>query len=97
MPQFSIITPVFNPPLWAFEECIKSVLGQKFDDWEWCIADDHSTDQAIIDRLKVLEKQDKRIRIVYRATNGGIVQASNHALAVATGTYIELLDHDDSL
>ena len=97
MPQFSIITPVFNPPLWAFEECIKSVLGQKFDDWEWCIADDHSTDQAIIDRLKVLEKQDKRIRIVYRAANGGIVQASNDALAVATGTYIALLDHDDSL
>ena len=97
MPQFSIITPVFNPPLWAFEQCIQSVLGQKFDDWEWCIADDHSTDQAIIDRLKVLEKEDKRIRVVYRAANGGIVQASNDALAVATGTYIALLDHDDSL
>ena len=97
MPQFSIITPVFNPPLWAFEECIKSVLEQKFDDWEWCVADDHSTNQAIIDRLKVLEKQDKRIRVVYRTANGGIVQASNDALAVATGTYIALLDHDDSL
>ena len=97
MPQFSIITPVFNPPLWAFEECIQSVLEQKFDDWEWCVADDHSTNQAIIDRLKVLEKQDKRIRVVYRTANGGIVQASNDALAVATGTYIALLDHDDSL
>ncbi len=97
MPQFSIITPVFNPPLWAFEECIKSVLGQTFDDWEWCIADDHSTDQAITERLAKLEKQDPRIRVVYRSINGGITQASNDALSIATGTYIALLDHDDSL
>jgi glycosyltransferase involved in cell wall biosynthesis len=97
VPQFSIITPVFNPPLWAFEECIKSVLGQTFDDWAWCIADDHSTDQAITERLAKLEKQDPRIRVVYRSTNGGITQASNDALSIATGTYIALLDHDDSL
>ena len=58
MAQFSILTAVFNPPLWAFEECIKSVLNQKFGDWEWCVADDCSTNPEIINRLEALEKQD---------------------------------------
>jgi glycosyltransferase involved in cell wall biosynthesis len=83
MAQFSIITPVFNPPLWAFEECIKSVLGQKFEE--------------IIQRLEELENSDPRIRVIHRSTNGGITQASNDALGIASGNYIALLDHDDSL
>ena len=95
--KFSIITPVFNPPLWAFEECIKSVLGQEFEDWEWCIADDCSTNPVIVQRLKELENSDSRVHVIYRSTNGGITQASNDALSLATGAYITLLDHDDSL
>ena len=97
MAQFSILTAVFNPPLWAFEECIKSVLNQKFGDWEWCVADDCSTDRTIISRLEELEKQDSRIHVIYRSTNGGITQASNDALNIATGNYIALLEHGDSL
>jgi len=97
MAQFSILTTVSNPPLWAFEECVKSVLGQKFGDWEWCIADDCSTNQEIINRLEVLEKQDSRIRVVFRSTSGGITQASRDALDAATGNYITLLDQGDSL
>ena len=97
MAQFSILTAVFNPPLWAFEECIKSVLNQKFGDWEWCVADDCSTNPEIINRLEALEKQDSRIRVVFRSTSGGITQASRNALDAATGNYITLLDQGDSL
>jgi len=97
MPVFSLVTPVFNPPLWALEECISSVLSQTFIDWEWCIADDASTDLAIVKRLEELSRFDARVRLSTHLSNGGIVEASNCALSLATGEYIALLDHDDSL
>lgn len=96
-PRFSIVTPVFNPPLWAFEECVKSVLQQDFSDWEWCLADDCSTDPRVRKRLIKLAKSDPRIKIVFRESNGGIVEASNSALSLASGEFVALLDHDDSL
>ena len=97
MPFFSIITPVYNPPIWALQECIDSVLKQTFTDWEWCIADDCSSDPKVRKKLQKLAKRDKRVRIEFRSQNGGIVDASNTALGAATGDFIVLLDHDDSL
>ena len=96
-PLFSIITPVYEPPRKGFEECIDSVLGQTFRDWEWCLADDHSPSGWVRERLQELEAQDERIRVAYRADNGGIVAGTNDAFALATGTFIALLDNDDEL
>ena len=39
----------------------------------------------------------RRVRVEHRAENGGIVAASNTALAMATGEFVALLDHDDRL
>lgn len=97
MPTFSIITPVYNPPIWALKACIDSVLNQSFTDWEWCIADDCSSDPEVKRVLQSLAKKDKRVRLEFRTTNGGIVEASNSAINMATGEFIALLDHDDSL
>ena len=97
MPKFSIVTPVYDPPIWALQACIDSVLGQTFTDWEWCIADDCSPDPKVRKVLERLAKKDSRIRLTFRSTNGGIVEASNTAIANAQGEFIVLLDHDDSL
>ena len=97
MPVFSIITPVYNPPLWALKACIDSVLNQSFTEWEWCIADDCSSDPEVKRVLQSLARKDKRVRLEFRTTNGGIVEASNSAINMATGEFIALLDHDDSL
>jgi GT2 family glycosyltransferase len=97
MPKFSIITPVYNPPIWALRACIDSVTNQTLTDWEWCVADDCSTDPRVRKVLSKLAKRDKRVHLQYRAVNGGIVEASNSAITVATGEFIVLLDHDDSL
>lgn len=97
MPTFSIVTPVYNPPREAFEACVRSVLGQSHPDWEWCLADDASTADWVSQRLRELQTQDVRIRVVERQTNGGIVAASNDAIAVATGEFLVLLDNDDEL
>jgi GT2 family glycosyltransferase len=96
-PRFSIVTPVYDPPLWALEECIRSVLAQSSTDWEWCIADDCSPNAKVRERLRKLAASDPRIKVEYRGQNGGIVAASNTALSLATGEFVALLDHDDSL
>ena len=43
------------------------------------------------------QRRDPRIRVRRRGANGGIVAASNDALAMARGEFIVLLDHDDKL
>ena len=96
-PLFSIVTPVYAPPPNIFEKCIESVLRQTCQDWEWCLADDASPDDVTRDRLTRLAAEDSRIKIMFREENGGIVAATNDALALAAGTFIALLDNDDEL
>lgn len=97
MPRFSIITPVYNPPRYAFELCVTSVLEQTNPDWEWCLTNDASPDSWVKPRLQELQLSDPRIRVVDRVTNGGIVAASNDAIALARGEFLVLLDNDDEL
>jgi O-antigen biosynthesis protein len=96
-PRFSIITPVYEPPADVLRAMLDSVRLQSFSDWEHCLVDDGSRQphvRRILDRAK---HDDPRIRVSYRETNGGIVEASNDALAMANGEFISLLDHDDEL
>ena len=95
-PYFSIITPVFNPPINAFRDCADSVVRQICTDWEWILVDDGSSDPEVIKMLKVIEK-NPQVTVIYREKNGGIVAASNDGINVATGQFIALLDHDDQL
>lgn len=97
MPRFSIITPVYEPPRDAFEACVRSVFAQTESGWEWCLANDSSPSGWVSERLRELQRSDARVRIVDRPTNGGIVAASNDAIALATGDFIVLLDNDDEL
>lgn len=95
-PKISIITPVYNTKASWFEGCVKSVLGQAYPNWEWCICDNGTTDPAtlrILDRLK----SDPRVRIVRVEENIGIVEGSNLAIKEATGDYSAVLDSDDIL
>ena len=96
-PLISIITPVYNTKKTYLSEMIESVLDQNYANWELCIADDASSSTETLEVLKSFETQDDRIKIVYRETNGHISEASNSALALATGEYVAFLDHDDLL
>jgi glycosyltransferase involved in cell wall biosynthesis len=96
-PFISILTPVFNPPLEAFNHCIKSVLSQSFSNWEWCIVDDAGPNSHLTATLASLAESDPRVKLHIRPSNGGIVSASNDAANMATAEFICLLDHDDEL
>lgn len=96
-PKISVVMPVYNPePRWL-QRAIESVRGQLYPDWELCIADDASPDPAIRELLKREAARDPRIKIDLRQTNGHISASSNSALALATGEFVALLDHDDEL
>jgi len=96
-PTFSVIMPVYNVEAVWLEKAIRSVQNQIYPHWELCIADDASPKPHIKQILTRYSKLDPRIKVVFRAENGQIVAASNDALALATGDYIALLDHDDEL
>ena len=96
-PLISVLTPVHDPPLEMLEEAIASVRGQTFADWELCLVDDGSTKPEIIAALEHHAAADPRIHLRRRDQAGGISTATNTALELATGQYIALLDHDDTL
>lgn len=96
-PLISIVMPVYNTDERWLRPAIDSVLGQLYPFWELCIADDHSPSPHVRQILEEYTKADPRIKVVYRAENGHISAASNSALALASGEFIALLDHDDEL
>lgn len=96
-PRFSVITPVYETPSKILWLTIESVLSQTFEDWELCLVDDHSPSARVRDLLDACTAMDPRIRVDHRTENGGIVDASNTALAMARGEFVALLDHDDRL
>jgi GT2 family glycosyltransferase len=96
-PRFSILTPVYRTPPGVLRKMLRSVLRQTEGDWELCLVDDGSEDQAVREILDAAAAADPRIRVQYRESNAGIVPASNDALAMARGEFACLLDHDDEL
>ena len=96
-PRISVIMPTYNPPELYLREAIESVITQVYENWELCIADDASTAPHVRAVLEEYMELDDRIKVDFRPTNGHIAHASNSALALATGEFIALFDHDDLL
>ena len=96
-PVFSVVMPVFDPPDRFLRKAIESVLSQVYPHWELCIADDASSSAAIRRTLDEYQRRDPRITVIRRPERGHISAATNDALALAAGTHVALLDHDDEL
>ena len=96
-PLISVIVPVYNPAKDFLIECIESVIGQSYSNWELCLADDCSSKSYVKEVLEHYQALDHRVKVKYRSVNGHISEASNSALEIATGEWVALLDHDDLL
>jgi O-antigen biosynthesis protein len=96
-PRFSILTPVYETPAEVLSAMLDSVRRQTFEDWELCLVDDASPSDHVLEILDAAQREDSRVRVARRSANGGIVAASNDALALAGGEFAALLDHDDEL
>ena len=103
-PLISIVVPTYQTPIPFLKDMIDSVRKQSYEKWELCIADGSLTgdenDTKVIsvrEELNRYSMEDKRIKVVYLEENQGIAENTNQALALATGEYIGLFDHDDML
>jgi GT2 family glycosyltransferase len=95
-PVVSVITPVFNSrPEWLAQAGL-SLIGQSFQDWEWCLVDDGSTDAETRKLLDLLKDAGAKIQIHF-GSNAGISAATNRGIDMARGRYVCFLDHDDIL
>lgn len=94
---FSVVTPVFDPPLDMLRATIDSVLAQTHPHWELVLVDDASTNPEVVGVLHDYAARDPRIRVIEREVNGHIVAASNDGVAAARHEFLALLDHDDRL
>lgn len=95
--RISVLMPVYNPDERWLRRALDSVLGQTYSDWELCVADDASPLPHVAPLLDEYARRDNRIRLVHRPENGHISAATNTALAMATGDWVALFDHDDEL
>ncbi len=91
-PKVSVIMPVHNGGAFL-SDAIQSILIQTFDDFEFVIIDDGSTDEtgAI---LTDYQRRDARIRI-QSDDRRGPGSAMNTALQLARGKYAARMDADD--
>ncbi|MGB5750459.1 MAG: glycosyltransferase, partial [Desulfobacterales bacterium] len=96
-PKISILMPVYNVKAKFAERAIESLKEQFYENWELCIADDHSQKPDLTGIFKKKAAEDKRIKCIFLDQNLGISQASNQAAALSSGEFIGFLDHDDEL
>ncbi len=96
-PVISVAMPVYNPAEGLLAKSIQSVVDQIYPHWELCIADDASTLPQVREVIGRFAAAEPRIRVVYRASNGHICEATNSALDLASGELVALFDHDDVL
>jgi len=96
-PLISVLMPVHDPAPGVLEAALRSVRAQLYPHWDLCVVDDASTDPATGRRLAAHAAADPRIRVMRRPVNGHIARATNDALAMARGTFVAFLDHDDTL
>ena len=90
-PLVSIITPCYNSEKFI-SETIRSVLDQSYDNWEWWIVDDNSSDRSV----EIIKNfGDERIHLIESNKNKGAAMARNAGLKNASGRFITFIDSDD--
>lgn len=92
MELISVIVPAYNVEQYL-EKCINSIVSQTYKELEVILVDDGSTD-GTGSLCDILAKQDERIIVIHKE-NGGLSDARNAGLDVATGDFISFIDADD--
>lgn len=89
IPLVSIILPIYNAKMYL-NECINSILGQTFCNFELLVLDDGST----YDSLQIAESyKDERIKIIRCEHN--FIKTLNRGIGESKGKYIARMDADN--
>lgn len=90
--KISFIIPVYNAENYL-DECINSIINQKYQNIEIILVNDGSTDNSL-NICKKYQKKDKRIIIIDKK-NEGVSKARNTGIEKSTGDLIMFIDSDD--
>lgn len=90
--KISVIVPVYKVEPYL-DKCVSSIVNQTYKNLEIILVDDGSPDNcpAMCDAWA---EKDSRIRVMHK-TNGGLSDARNAGMAVATGELMAFVDSDD--
>ena len=90
--KVSFILPIYNVEKYL-GDCIKSLLVQTYTNFEIILVDDGSPDNCpkLCDEWS---KKDTRIKVLHKP-NGGLSDARNTGVNIASGDYIIFVDSDD--
>jgi len=90
MPKVSVVMSVYNSEQYL-RKAVESIITQTFNDWEFIIVNDGSTDNT----CKILEEfTDTRIRVLNQI-NTGLPKALNNGILNSRGEFIARMDADD--
>jgi len=92
--KISIIVPIYNVKNYL-KQCVSSIISQTYTNLEIILVDDGATD-GCSELCDELAQTDNRIRVIHKP-NGGLSDARNAGLDIATGDYIGFVDSDDSI
>ncbi|WP_407391009.1 glycosyltransferase family 2 protein [Carnobacterium jeotgali] len=88
----SVIMPVYNTSA-TLGDAVKSVLEQRFSDFELILINDGSSDSSP-EICDLLAKTDERIKVVHQK-NKGLSAARNQGIKAASGEFYAFIDSDD--
>ncbi len=91
-PSLSVITVVFNN-VKDIERTIKSVVNQTYSNIEYIIVDGGSTDGT----LEIIHRYKDKIAKLISEKDGGIYDAMNKGIALATGEYVLFMNSGDEI
>jgi glycosyltransferase involved in cell wall biosynthesis len=92
-PNVTVLMSVYNG-LPYLEGAVNSILNQTFSDFEFLIIDDYSNDESR-EKLKRLENQYERIRVILHSKNRGLGYSLHEGVREAQGKWIARMDDDD--
>lgn len=94
-PLVSIVTPVYNGAEFL-RECIDSVLSQAYQNWEYIIVNNASTD-GTLDIAEEYRRRDSRIRVYSNETLLPIIASHNRAFGLISddSKYCKVVSADD--
>lgn len=96
--KFSVLVPLYNTPEKFLREMIDSVVSQTYKNFELCLADGSDNEHNFVGEIcKEYAKYDDRIIYKKLDENKGIAENTNECIAMSSGDYIALFDHDDLL
>lgn len=88
----SVIVPIYNVEDYL-DRCVDSIINQTYKNLEIILVDDGSPDNCP-QMCDDYAKKDSRIKVVHKE-NGGLSDARNAGMKVATGEYVSFIDSDD--